>query len=456
VALTSVHHPQENQSDVAFLLTTLGKLWLAGVKIDWSGFYAHEQRQRLSLPTYPFERQRYWIDAPQKSAVNKPQLSLAMLSELEGVEDSTAYSAKATLSTEAAPRNPKEQKIAEVWQKIFGIKEVGIHDNFFDLGGDSLVASRLVAQLCEALETKLSVQNFLNAPTIAELADVIDTRVSSISTTTPAMPTSLVRLKTGGNRKKPLFLVHPIDGQVFFYQDLVSGLDSERPVYGLQAPGLADEIEPLTQISEMATHYIEAMRTVQPDGPYLLGGFSFGGLVAFEMSQQLQAQSQEVAFLFLIDTQAMGQVLFNLEDDSAVLFFIIEHLLKLDKNTVAMDELRGLSFEEQISHFLAQHREQLSASFDLSQLRQQVRVIKANNAAMLKYYPRPYPGRLVFFRAQDAWKPDQAYHPEHFWIDFAGGGIEINTVPGNHLTMNNQPHVQVIIDRLERGLKQVN
>ena len=451
VLLTSVRHPQENQSDVAFLLTALGKLWLAGVKIDWSGFYAQEQRQRLPLPTYPFERQRYWIDAPKGNTENKPQLSLAMLGELDAVENSIAESAETPLSSDASPQSLKEQKIAKVWQNIFGIKEVGIHDNFFDLGGDSLVASRLVAQLCEALETKLSIQSFLNAPTIAELADIIDTRVSSV-VTTPATPTSLVRFKTGGKRKKPLFLVHPIDGQVFFYQDLVSGLDSERPVYGFQAPGLADETEPLTQVSEMATHYIEAMRTVQPEGPYLLGGFSFGGLVAFEMAQQLRAQGQEVAFLFLVDTQATDQVLFNLEDDTAVLIFILEHLLKLDKNTIAIDELRGLTLDEQISRLVKQ---QPSVGFDLSQLRQQVHVIKANNAAMLNYSPRPYPGRLVFFRAQEAWNPEQPYHPEQFWLSFASGNIEINTVPGNHLTMNNQPHVQVIINQLERGLKQV-
>jgi phthiocerol/phenolphthiocerol synthesis type-I polyketide synthase E len=452
VALTSVRHPQENQSDVAFLLTALGKLWLAGVKIDWSGFYAHEQRQRLALPTYPFERQRYWIDAPQGNTENKPQLSLAMLGELESVEDSIIGLAETTLSSDASPQSPKEQKIAKVWQNIFDIKEVGIHDNFFDLGGDSLVASRLVAQLCEALETKLSVQSFLNAPTIAELANIIDSNVSS-ATIPLTIPTSLVRLKTGGKRKKPLFLVHPIDGQVFFYQDLVSGLDSERPVYGFQALGLADETEPLTQISEMATHYIEAMRTVQPDGPYLLGGFSFGGLVAFEMSQQLQAQGQKVAFLFLIDTQATDQVLFNLGDDTAVLIFIIEHLLKLDKNTIAIDELRGLTLDEQMSRLVKQ--QQLSVDLDLSQIHQQVRVIKANNAAMLNYSPRPYPGRLVFFRAQEAWNQEQPYYPEQFWIDFASGGIEINTVQGNHLTMNNQPHVQVIINQLEQGLKLV-
>ncbi|MGK5094321.1 beta-ketoacyl synthase N-terminal-like domain-containing protein [Deltaproteobacteria bacterium TL4] len=451
VVLTSVRHPQENQSDVAFLLTTLGKLWLAGVKIDWSGFYAQEQRQRLHLPTTPFERKRYWIDAPQRGT-NQPQLSLAMLGQLTGDAESSADSA-VTLSSEATPRTPKEQKIAAVWKNIFGIKEVGIYDNFFDIGGDSLLASHLVAQLCKTLETELSLQSFLNAPTIAELAEIIETSVSA-SPTTPAMPLSLVRLKTGDKRKKPLFLAPPIDGQVFIYQELVRGLDPDRPVYGFQTPGLTEETKPLTQISEMAIHYLEAMRTVQANGPYLLGGFSFGGLVAFEMSQQLQAQGQEVKFLFLADTP-LNQALFNLEDETDILFFIIEHLLKLDKSAIAIDELRGLSVDKQINLFLTRYSGQLPSHLGLSQMRQQVQVIKANNAAMLNYIPRPYSGRLVFFRAQESWKPDLTYHPEHFWIELAAGGIEINTVPGNHLTMNNQPQVQVIIDQLERGLKQV-
>ena len=466
VILTSLRHPQENQSDVAFLLTSLGKLWLAGINIDWLAFYAHEQRQRVPMPTYAFDRKRYWIDPPEGGIGGgyRPQSSLAKMNEMGIGSDAATETVKASPSSDSAPRTPKEWKIAEVWQTLFGLKAIGIHDNFFDIGGDSLLASRLTGKLCETLGTDFPVQTLLNAPTIAELAEVLDIEVSDEDTTAaPAessalpsatAPSSLVRLKTGGERKKPVFLVHPIDGQVFAYQDLVKGLDVERPVYALQARGLAGEAEPLTEIHAMAANYIEAIRTVQPEGPYLLGGFSLGGLVAFEMAQQLKALGEAVDYLFMIDTQSTDQDLFDLEDETSALVFLIEHLFKLDKVTTSVETLRALPLDEQIGRLLAEQQSKADElGLDVPQLRQMVRVIRANKVAASDYVPRPYDGRLVFFRAKEAWKPELAYHSEQFWLDFAEGGMEVNTVPGNHLTMNEQPNVQVILHRLEQGLK---
>ncbi|VFM95638.1 MAG: Acyl transferase domain-containing protein [Candidatus Kentron sp. G] len=460
VLLTSLRHPQEKQSDIAFLLANLGKLWLAGVKVDWSGFYANEQRLRVPLPTYAFDRKRYWIDPPKEEDGEKSQSSPTGLGQFTGA-GSSADSAQAPLSSDALPRTSKEQKIAEVWQSVFGLNAIGIQDNFFDLGGDSLLASRMVGKLSETLGVDISVQELLSSPTIAELADAIDVDVPDAPATTAAAPApvpppsaSLVRLKTGKEGKRPLFLVHPIDGQVFAYRDLVTGISAQRPVYGLQALGLAGEAEPLAQVPAMATRYIEAMRAIQPEGPYLLGGFSFGGLVAFEIAQQLQTAGQKIDFLFMIDTMVTAQESFNLKDETTALIFLIEHLFKLDKVKTSEEELKGLSLDEQIGRLLAEQQSKANElNLSVAQIKHMVRVIEANKKAMLDYVVRPYSGRLVFFRPKEVWKPELSNHSEQFWLDFADGGIEINTAPGNHLTMNDQPNVQVILQRLEEELK---
>lgn len=477
VVLTSVRHPQATQSDVAFLLTTLGKLWLAGAKVDWSGFYAHERRLRTPLPTYPFECKPYWIGAPKStpSALSTFQLpqdekTKEGLAEEDLVEEESHLFLQPGLSSHAAPRNRKEEKIAAVWKEVMGVEQVGIHDDFFEMGGSSLIAIKVVAGICKALKTDLSVRNFLTAPTIAEVAELIeltvstkkarniqDTRNIPDSKKSSSFTSSLVRLRAGNARNKPLFLVHPMDGHVYLYRDLAYCLDSERPVYGFQAPGLEGEAEPFTRVQEMATHYIKAMVSIQQDGPYLLGGGSFGGIVAFEMAQQLLALGRRTEFLFLIDTPAIGgQALFNLKDDNAVLAFIVEHLLKLEMDSGFFNELREFSLEEQIARISEQSKNhEQSLGFEPSRIIDLVRIVRANNGAMNSYCPTVYPGRFTFFRAREPWKNNKPHHPEYFWTDFAGEGIEINPVPGNHITMNYEPHVRVIAERLESSFRSI-
>jgi acyl transferase domain-containing protein len=160
--LTSLPHPQENQADAAFLLTTLGRLWLAGLAIDHKAFYAGRKLHRTDLPTYPFERQRYWIDAPKhgQSHEGQPQGSLSRLNALDENHESVGE------NIFFAPRNANEQALANIWQEVLGVNRLGIHDNFFECGGSSFVASIVVARICECLGTELSINEFLNAPTM--------------------------------------------------------------------------------------------------------------------------------------------------------------------------------------------------------------------------------------------------------------------------------------------------
>jgi acyl transferase domain-containing protein len=460
VVLTSLRHPQDDQPDVAFVLTTLGKLWLAGGTVDWAAFAAHEQRQRVPLPTYPFERRRYWIGTPRHGAApgNTTRQSLSIINELDQ-EDEPLSDAAATVSTLVAPRNWKEEEIAAVWKKFLGLQHIGIHQSFFELGGSSFTAGQLVVELSQKLQTEVSLQELLNAPTIAELAERIAVADSPVPSVAPArqpeLSPSLIKIKPGNDEIAPLFLVHPIEGQVFFYHDLAQALNADRPVYAFQAAGLADNAEPVHRIDTMAQHYLDALQAIQSEGPYLLGGASFGGLVAFEMAQQLRARHQAVELLCLIDTPAAGKPLFNLEDDTAILAFLGNQVLPRNGNRVSLHELSHVPADEQITYLLHRLQNGHDRSFTAPQLGQLLHVVKANRTAMLEYVPQPYEGRIVFFRAQEAWEYEPPVRPEHVWLDIASGGIDVYTVPGNHITMNQQPHVQAIAERLEQYLKQV-
>ena len=167
---SSLRRAPDQGSEMAFLLHTLGQLWLAGIPVDWSGFSARERRQRLPLPTYPFERQRYWI-APQKRAGNVEAQHAP-----EGDHHARPAADQAPPELEeafVAPRSAAESLIAEVWQEVLGVERVSVYDDFFHLGGHSLLATQIIARLRTALQVELPVRSLFETPTVAGLAESI-------------------------------------------------------------------------------------------------------------------------------------------------------------------------------------------------------------------------------------------------------------------------------------------
>jgi len=198
-------------------------------------------------------------------------------------------------STFVPPRDELEYQLTEIWEKVLGIKPIGVRDHFFKMGGTSLLAMVLLAQIEKLTGKNLPLATFLYASTIEQLADIIAKEEWT------ALWSSLVQIQPGGSRP-PLFLIHGAGGYIFFYRDLARHLGSDQPVYGLQSKGLNDKQPFLTRVEEMASHYIEEIKTVQPKGPYFLGGYCLGGSIAYEIAQQLIAQGQEVALLALMET----------------------------------------------------------------------------------------------------------------------------------------------------------
>lgn len=219
MVLQSVRHPQEEQSDEAFLLTTLGKLWLAGVSIEWKNFYAQERRYRVPLPAYPFERQRYWIDGPADAArgplramTQTEHGSRSAIPVTPPVEMSAPVSAPAAsipqggaparngangqgrnttiatprpelLNRYEAPVSDTERRVAAIWQRFLGIEPIGVHDNFYELGGHSMMALQINTELRESFAVELPLRSFLvEAPTVARLGSAIDLLLSQKET----------------------------------------------------------------------------------------------------------------------------------------------------------------------------------------------------------------------------------------------------------------------------------
>ncbi|MFN9558247.1 MAG: type I polyketide synthase, partial [Dolichospermum sp.] len=264
------------------LFSTLIKLWLMGVKIDWSKVENYKQCYPISLPTYPFERQSYWINVSSTLVNNESENQITNnQNKLEQLDQEFV-----------APRDELEQQLANIWQKVLGHKSIGIHDNFFELGGSSFLAAGLFAQIETVFQTNMPISAIFQAPTIEKLAKLLRSEVEIFPWY------SLVPIQPKGSRPI-LFGIHHI-----YYQDLSRHLGKEQPIYALHY-GIADTTSTrllLPKMEDLAAHYIKEMRSLQPEGPYFLMGVSFGGLVAYEMSQQLIAQGQQVGLLAVFDT----------------------------------------------------------------------------------------------------------------------------------------------------------
>src|SRR4030095_1614157 len=281
-------HPSVNQSVVVANVDERGDKRLVGYVVGEEGATVAELKRHVGerLPEYMVPELIMTLEEIPVNANGKiDRRRLPAPSDArQSMEGSPVY-----------PRDLLEFKLTQVWESVLGVHPVGVKDNFFDLGGHSLLALRLMARIRNAVGRELPLSALFQGGTIEELAVILRRGASSISWS------CLVELQASGSRS-PLFLVHPAGGNVLCFSDLARRLGSDRPVYGLQTPGLYRERPLYTRIEDLAAHYIEAIRTVQPEGPYLLGGWSLGGIIAYEMAQQLIAQDQRIGHLLMLDS----------------------------------------------------------------------------------------------------------------------------------------------------------
>jgi len=344
-----------------------------------------------------------------------------------------------------APRDDLELRLAQIWEEVLGVRSVGVRDNFFELGGHSLLAIRLFALIEKRLGKTLPLTAVFQGATVEHLAGVLRHRA------TPGPQSSLVAIQPGGS-KRPLFLVHPAGGHVFPYVHLAQLLGPDQPCYGLQARGLEDGQDPHTRIEDMATHYIQALQAVQPTGPYLLGGWSMGGVIAFEMAQQLHAQGQQVALLALLD----GRIPTHNEtfpEENAEAISLVERYFGI--SFAPMEPLATLSNDGQLAFVLEQAKSAglVPAELDVSQARRFVEHLRSDVRATQNYGLHLYPGRVTLFKASETLagtSPDLTFG----WSEWASEGVEVHVVPGNHANLIYEPHVEVLAEKLTACLNQ--
>lgn len=345
-----------------------------------------------------------------------------------------------------APGNEQEALVAGVWEKLLGVSPVGVKDNFFELGGHSMLAVQMVAEIERRGGRRLPLASLFQEATVEHLARLL--RQPEIC----PPESSLVPLRREGTRR-PFFAVHPAGGTVFCYRLLAEHLGSDQPVYGLQAVGV-DGLRPPQEVAEhMAAHYIAAVRTVQPRGPYRLGGWSLGGNLAFEMARQLREQGERVELLALIDTGAVAP---NRQPDQNDFLPLIMDLFP-SEDELTLDDLRAMAPKQHLEYFL---QRAMQAGIVLPgfapELGEHVfEVFKANLKAMFYYQPKPYAGRITLFCAEQ--RPQSieiARDPLLGWGAWAQGGVQLHPIPGAHADMVREPNVRVLAEQLRRCLEQ--
>jgi thioesterase domain-containing protein/acyl carrier protein len=347
-----------------------------------------------------------------------------------------------------APRDRVELQLVRIWEDLLAVQPIGIHDNFFALGGHSLLVVRLLARIQQQFGQSIPLAALFQDATIAYMATLVAQQPSA------EQRSALVGLQTRGTNP-PLFCVHPGAGNVLCYVELAQRLGMAQPFYGLQAAGLDDDQPPRSTVEEMAAAYLAALRDVQPQGPYLLGGWSFGGLVALEMAQQLHAQGQTVALLALIDSAPPPPDPAPPSDEVTLLAWFAQDLGRMvgKPSPLSIDDLRRIAPEQRLRFVLEQARAaDVLPDIDEQQIRRGLAVFAANLNAMQRYQPQPYAGRVTLFRA-GVRAPADAADPTLGWSALAADGVALHVIPGDHYTIVRPPQVQLLAEQLSACLE---
>jgi amino acid adenylation domain-containing protein len=359
-----------------------------------------------------------------------------------------------------APHDVTEARLVEIWRKLLKVERVGINDDFFALGGYSMLAVRMFAQIYEAFGVHLPLTCLFQQATIQHLAALIHEQIGA----TPW--SSLVELRAAGS-KPPFFCVHGMTGDVFWFGDLVAHLDPEQPFWGLQSRGLDGIQEPLTSIEAMAAHYVAEMRTLQPQGPYYIGGYSFGGSVAYAMTCLLRQQGQEVALLAIIDhaTPASGYYHHQLSPNFFYNFFRnlpyrVQDFLRrrpdqiwarIRRQLFIMNSAAGRSRRRVTGASAVQASELIDQAPELPAHVQ--RVIEANFNAIQVYQPQPYAGKLTLLAARGG-RLFVNHDRQMGWGRFVTGDVDVRIIPGSHLRLFHPAHVGQLAGQLQACLNE--
>ena len=389
-------------------------------------------------------------------------------------EDSTARFSRPQLdSTYVEPRDDIERTLVEFWERLLGVDRVGIQDNFFELGGYSLIAVRLIAELKKKYKVEYPLSMLFEAPTVEACANLIREATGATlddnsgataegktqhSRRTPSHSLLVPLYANPEASKAPFFLVAGMYGNVMNLRHLASHVGVDQPVYGIQARGLFGDEKPHCRFQVMAEDYLNEIRKIQPQGPYFLGGFSGGGITAYEMAYQLEQQGEEVALLVLLDTPSPTVPTLTVPDRIVLLR---RRLARMGPQYVLQ------ATQKKAVESLTRLKQMTSKPVRHTLLPSDFRSESVGEAFMLavkNYRPPIYKGNVVLFRPA----LDEAYALQpgrvvnigggfvdhaNYWGEFVAGGIDVEVVTGDHDSMVLEPHVRALAAKLRVRLE---
>jgi amino acid adenylation domain-containing protein len=409
----------------------------------------------------------YWITLPalpltRNGKVDRLQLRLIWQEErASGVRGEQGGSSL----THVEPRDAIEFELLTIWEEIIAKRPISVLDDFFESGGNSLSGVRLISLIKKHLACDLPLAALFSSGTIAELAALIRQQGASAS------DSPMIGLQTHGSLP-PFFCIHPVGGTVFRYRQLARYMAPDQPFYGLQARELTAGGPEITNMDELVEEYIAHMRSVQQQGPYHLGGWSSGGVIAFAMAQRLKQQGQQVALLALLDSAVPTSYFTppvaegpNTFDDAALARWLLDsHFIDQPEQ-----DLSQLTAEEQLRLIWEQARRDhvILADIDLEHFCTIARATRRTLYLVHTYVPQKYEGKITLFRCRDsALEPgDKGYPPEPLdalqrakvsktggWDQLATEGVEVTMLPGQHGTLVEEPYVQELAIALKQSL----
>lgn len=432
--MTTQQDPSENKALVAYVVP------------KEEPFYVHDLKERLAgkLPAYMLPSAYVILSGLPITPNGKV--------DQDALPEPTLWGEHLTDSF-VPPRSVAELQLTRIWETVLERKPIGVKDNFFMLGGHSLLAVHLMSRIHQEFGKNLPLSALFENPTIEHLAHMV-TQVEAEPAWSP-----VVAIQKEGSHP-PFFCVSGAGGNVLYFYHLAHYLGHERPFYGLQALGLDAEAGYCTDVEEMAASYIDAVQSIQPHGPYYLGGHSFGSWVAFEMARQLWQSKQEVALLVVLDTPSPSfshtwrHIQFDETERLVRISQMMERWAGRELN-VSYTALAALTPSRQLSYVAEKLKSSgiLPPGTSLAQVLNLVNVFKANDQAMDAYVPRPttLPCRVALFQATEVHEEDSAFQTlenvngRWGWDQFTQRGVSVCEVPGDHITMLVEPDRKSVV-----------
>ncbi|HTK11197.1 MAG TPA: amino acid adenylation domain-containing protein, partial [Ktedonobacteraceae bacterium] len=358
------------------------------------------------------------------------------------------------------PRDMLEFQLVQIWEHVLKTRPIGVTDDFFTLGGHSFLVLQVMQRIEKQFGQVLPLITLFENPSIEHLADLL--RQPTIAN--QSLP--LVPIQTAGELT-PLFLVHPIGGTVHCYLELARALGPDQPVYGFQAPGLQGETRALESVEEMATCYIAAMKSVQPAGPYRLGGWSMGGVVAFEMAQQLSRQGEQVEQLILLGSRVPLKKMRITSNYTELLTEFVYHLIGSSLTGISAQQnqqLPQLNIQDAKS-FMAtlnqlEQQEQLQLVFkqikqlgivpgntDIEQFASLFAIFRMNYKVGRTYRPKAYAGNMIICSTEEELQ-GKGQEPSLGWRKLVKGKLRIYSLQGDHYSLIHRPNTQLLASYL--------